>query len=380
MPNYLNILITGAAFLLFFLLLINPKKANINGNRWFASFIFCLFVLTSIVVLINTKAISEKSIIREVDLVFIFLIAPLFYLSIQYFIKPNGKWSKRQCLHFGSAFLFLFLFILSFLTNKENPKNPDLPQSTIDWVNYLLCTILSFQVYCYCALGYKKIIKHQKNILIHRSSVENINLNWLKNICIAVSIMGFFWAIDLIFRLSENYFLFDFFTSLLVLLIILYITYFWFQQEEIYPYSPEEKKAINALMKETNVLEEKKKKPVSDEDLEKIKTELLVLMENEKPFLDSEISLVKLSKKINVSAHQLSYIINNGFDANFFQFINSYRIKEAQKLILDSRMNHLSFLGIGFEVGFNSKTVFNTTFKKVTGKTPSEFKKCSSDL
>ena len=56
-------------------------------------------------------------------------------------------------------------------------------------------------------------------------------------------------------------------------------------------------------------------------------------------------------------------------------FINSLIGIELKKL-----NNHLSLLGIGFEVGFNSKTTFNTTFKKITNKTPSEFKKMSSDL
>ena len=380
MPNYINILIAGATFLLLYLILINLKKVNIVGNRWFAGFVFCLLMLTNITVLVDSKTISEDSKLTEGVVVFIFLIAPFFYFSIQYFIKPNRKWKKRQYLHFGLSFLYLLVFILSFLVDAKEATEEKLSPSEVDTINYFMCSILCIQVFSYCIMAYKNIIKHQKNILLHRSSIENINLDWLKKISIAVSIMGFFWVIDILFQLSENYFLFDLFTSFLVLFIVLYITYYWFQQEEIYPYTPEEKKDINAIIKEANTEEEKKKKILSDENLEKLKTELLVLMEMEKPFLDSEISLVKLAHKINISTHLLSYVINNGFNENFFQFINGYRIKEAQKLILDSNMNYLSLLGIGFEVGFNSKTVFNTTFKKVTGKTPSEFKKSSSDL
>lgn len=380
MPNYLNNLIAGATFLLLYLILVNQKKVNIVGNRWFAGFIFCLLVLTNITVLVDLKIISEESMLMDGLLVFIFLIAPLFYLSIQSYIKPSRKWNKNQYLHFGLSFLYLFLFIFSFLLDAKEAQKEKVSQNSIDNVNYFLCLILTIQVFWYCIIAYKNIIKHQKNILLHRSSVENINLDWLKKISIAISIMGFFWVLDIVFQLSENYLLFDFFTSFLVLFIVLYITHYWFQQEEIYPYSSSEKKDINALIKAANADEEQKKKILSDENLEKIKTELLVLMEKEKPFLDSEISLIKLAEKLNISAHQLSYVINKGFDENFFQFINGYRIKEAQKLILDPKMNHLSLLGIGFEVGFNSKTVFNTTFKKVTGKTPSEFKKSSSDL
>jgi AraC-like DNA-binding protein len=380
MPNYLNILIAGATFLLLYIIIINQKKVNIVANKWFAGFIFCLLVLTNITILIDSKTISEESIIIDGILIFFFLISPLFFLSIQYFIKPNRKWRKRDYLHFGLGWLYFFLFILTLIF-EEIVKNEAPPkQETIDNANFFLCLILATQVISYCTLAYQNIIKHQKNILLHRSNTENINLDWLKKISVAVLIMGLFWVTDILFELSENYPLFDLFTSSLNLLIVLYITHFWSKQEEIYPYTIAEKKEIKEVIKEANSDEEQKKKILSDENLEKLKIELLVLMEEEKPFLDSEISLVKLAKKINISAHLLSYVINNGFNENFFQFINGYRIKEAQKLILDTKMNHLSLLGIGFEVGFNSKTVFNTTFKKVTGKTPSEFKKSSSDL
>ena len=78
---------------------------------------------------------------------------------------------------------------------------------------------------------------------------------------------------------------------------------------------------------------------------------------------------------MNLSTHLLSYTINTGFDENFYQFINRYRIDEAKKMVLDPQMGHLNLVGIAFAVGFNSKTAFNTAFKKATGQTPSEFKK-----
>ncbi|HEX8576272.1 MAG TPA: helix-turn-helix domain-containing protein [Flavobacterium sp.] len=100
-------------------------------------------------------------------------------------------------------------------------------------------------------------------------------------------------------------------------------------------------------------------------------------MKNNKPFLDCELTLVKLASMMDISIHQLSYLINTGFDENFYQFINRYRIEEANKLILDESMAHLNFQEIGFEVGFNSKSVFYATFKKYTGQTPSEYKASS---
>ncbi|WP_449397875.1 helix-turn-helix domain-containing protein [Chryseobacterium wanjuense] len=68
-------------------------------------------------------------------------------------------------------------------------------------------------------------------------------------------------------------------------------------------------------------------------------------------------------------------MINAGFQKNFFQYVNEYRIEHAKKLLKDNSKNKLSILGIAYESGFNSKTSFNTTFKKLTNQTPSEFKK-----
>src|SRR5690606_35792170 len=111
-----------------------------------------------------------------------------------------------------------------------------------------------------------------------------------------------------------------------------------------------------------------------------IKTRLTDAMQKQKPYLESDLNLIKLANLLSVSTHQLSYVINTGFNKNFFQYINEYRIEKAKKLLSDNTNDNLSILGIAFESGFNSKTSFNTTFKKMTGKTPSEFKKTSSNL
>ena len=115
----------------------------------------------------------------------------------------------------------------------------------------------------------------------------------------------------------------------------------------------------------------------SPEDSQKFEN-LLRVMQTEKLFLNTDLSLFSLANKLSVSAHNLSFIINEFSGENFNQFINRYRVEEAQKMILNSKNNHLSILGIGFEVGFNSKSAFNTTFKKVTSRTPNEFKKANS--
>ncbi len=87
------------------------------------------------------------------------------------------------------------------------------------------------------------------------------------------------------------------------------------------------------------------------------------------------ISLQSLSKKLSISSHMLSQIINEKMNKNFWDFINTYRIEEAKKLLRDPKRANQKILSIAFDVGFNTKTAFNNTFKKYTKMTPSQYKK-----
>jgi ligand-binding sensor domain-containing protein/AraC-like DNA-binding protein len=98
-------------------------------------------------------------------------------------------------------------------------------------------------------------------------------------------------------------------------------------------------------------------------------------MEIEKVYRDENISLQSLSKKISITPHQLSRIINEKLDKNFPDFINTYRVEEAKKILADPRQTDRKILTIAFDVGFNTKVAFNTAFKKYTKMTPSEFRK-----
>jgi AraC-like DNA-binding protein len=104
----------------------------------------------------------------------------------------------------------------------------------------------------------------------------------------------------------------------------------------------------------------------------------LVLLRNEKPYLDPQVSLSNLSEKLSISTKHLSQVINQSFNKNFFDFVNTYRIQEFQQILTDSRDDKLTVLEVMFQAGFNSKSSFNTAFKKETGLTPTEFRKTIS--
>lgn len=98
-------------------------------------------------------------------------------------------------------------------------------------------------------------------------------------------------------------------------------------------------------------------------------------MEAERPFLDPLLSLADLAKKVLIPPHYLSQVLNAHFGMNFFDFINSYRIRESRKLLADPGNGRRTILDVLLESGFNSKSVFNTAFKKHAGMTPSQYKK-----
>ncbi len=118
------------------------------------------------------------------------------------------------------------------------------------------------------------------------------------------------------------------------------------------------------------------RKPLlEDNDMEVYRSKLLSLMENEMPFLDADLSLRTLAEQMGLSSNQLSWLINESIGKNFSSFINQYRMEAFKTMAKDPRNEHITIEGLAYDCGFNSKTVFNTYFKKQTGLTPSQFRK-----
>lgn len=106
---------------------------------------------------------------------------------------------------------------------------------------------------------------------------------------------------------------------------------------------------------------------------EQDKTKLLQFMQSEKPYLDSNLSLPDLALKVGLAPRSLSELINNAFSVHFFDFINSYRVEEAKRLLLESPSEPI--ISILFDAGFNTKSSFNAAFKKHAEITPSQYRK-----
>jgi TolB-like protein/AraC-like DNA-binding protein len=116
-----------------------------------------------------------------------------------------------------------------------------------------------------------------------------------------------------------------------------------------------------------------KKSSLDPESIEELGGKLTTLMQEEKMYLNPDLSLRLLAEHMDVPPNRLSELLNVGFNKNFAEFVNQYRLEAFKQKAADPDQRHLTILALAFESGFNSKTVFNTYFKKKMGQTPKSF-------
>ncbi|UKN00455.1 helix-turn-helix domain-containing protein [Paracrocinitomix mangrovi] len=116
-----------------------------------------------------------------------------------------------------------------------------------------------------------------------------------------------------------------------------------------------------------------KKALLDDSSAEEYRLKLVSHLKRTEPYLDAGLTLRDLANQIDIHPNKLSWLINEMHEQNFNQFINNYRIEHFKKLAVNPENAQFSILGLAYDSGFNSKTVFNTYFKKSTGMSPKEW-------
>jgi len=209
-----------------------------------------------------------------------------------------------------------------------------------------------------------------KNIKNHFSSIESINLSWLKFV-----MLGFlFWKLllftDSILWINfqntiPRYIYYIFYITAEVIFLIFISAMFLRGLKQPIIFSDNNWNYSNQKYEKV-LLSEARKKDYSNK--------LLSYMETEKPYLDPSLSLQELANNLSISSYHLSQLLNTVIKQNFFNFINSYRIEESKAVLSRDFPNKKTILEILYQTGFNSKSVFNTAFKRYTGMTPTQFR------
>ena len=189
---------------------------------------------------------------------------------------------------------------------------------------------------------------------------EKSLLTWFRDISLQLT---FLVLIFFIVRISFRHDLGDHIIAAFISLII-YITSFTVLRKSLF-FQESGDRAVRKYEKSSLTPE------IQSATLDKLQAVMLA----EKPFLDPGFSLPALSKRLGVSTHHLSQILNEELRQSFFDLLGSYRIQEAQRLLADEGNAYIKIEEIGQMVGYNSKSAFNTAFRKITGSTPSEYRK-----
>jgi AraC-like DNA-binding protein len=359
---------SGAAFLLGFLLIMHPQKINSIANRWLGLFVVTLGLAMLEIFLVSENFQLNHPVLLDLIGLMRFLTAPALYISILYFTSLLKKFDKKILWHFLPFLIFLIFRFPFFITEK----NIEFSYSVGRIVFFVLQIALPLQTIIYWYLSFSKLQKHIKHIHQFSSSTEQIDLSWLKYFLLILVLIIIAWFNLVFFDLKNIIQL----TPLLYLLCVFFLAYFSLQQKEIFDFNK------NDLDELSTIKEYKKENPkrVSENRLNELDEKLCLLMNSEKVYLENDLSLPKLAKSMNASCNETSFVINELYGDNFYNFVNKYRIEEAKMLLLSEKYNRLNILGIAYESGFNSKTTFNTTFKKYTGVSPTDFVKSNISL
>lgn len=301
----------------------------------------------------------------------LWLLGPCLLLYTQSVIYKDFRFRKKHLLHIIPFILFVLISIITFHIQSIDYKRTYLEhvltdQNILIWGSSAL--ILGY-VLSYIIVAFRTILRYQDILSNMISNAEKIRLSWLKFMLIG-SFVIFFSLITVVlnqyFRWEEKMPVGLMYLYILLLLIFITTTLFKsLKQPEIFS-------GIGA--DDVQIVPKYSASSLTEEDGDKIKDQLTHYMESDKPYLDPDLTLKELAQRLALNVRDLSQVINNNIGLRFFDYVNKYRIQDAASLIENPPDPKMTILEIMYDVGFNSKSSFNTAFKKFTGITPSEFK------
>jgi AraC-like DNA-binding protein len=306
--------------------------------------------------------------------------APLLFL---YILSLTGHGVSRLTLTIHLGFYFAFVGILLFLQEHDNvvlvasEGYIQIPETPPGWMYYYAIP-LAISGLLYCVWNLSLLRRHRKTIADLFSFEEKISLSWVRYVVYSYFIL-FVLTSFLIFGATQ-FQLFpkrEAFALVGIVLSIMLVAFgfYGFRQTAIFSNISFEGNKIASLPKNEIQPASYAKSGLDTEKIKSLANLVATHMEKEKPFLNEDLSLAMLAEHCKISQGQLSQVINQQFQINFYDFVNRYRVEEAKKKLVSSNFDHLSILGIAFECGFKSKSSFNRYFKKYTGIAPTEFKK-----
>jgi AraC-like DNA-binding protein len=306
---------------------------------------------------------------------FKFLFGPLFLFYVKSLTQEKFRINKRHLIHF-LPFLAHYVFLLfTFYIHGHDAKVAivETQAPLFFWGNKIIWMLFQVQVMSYLFATLRVIRVFRQKLVDFHSNIGQLKLSWLRIILWTFILQ---WLIDMIneslmtfFALRGHVGLLSFVSIFINAVAALILVYFALQYPTIFAGRDDDNGKIK--YEKSALCQEMKKKYLKA---------LLTYIENQKPYLEPNLTLGEIARTLKIQQNYLSQIINELCGKNFHDFINSYRVADAKLLLADEKCIKKSVLEVLYEVGFNSKSSFYTAFSKETGMTPLAFKKKQNNI
>ena len=364
------ILIFIALLLAVFLLTVKTK--NKTSNQLMATY-FIVFAIT-ISVFFYANYIQIPVVLDMLRDQINFLANPLLYLYVISCIYSDFKLQPKHLLHLIPFAIELLIYFPNFylVSNEQqiaffNNYYANI-ETKISLVYGILVTVI------YLIFIFIELKKYKELLLENYSSIKNYNYKWLLQLARISILLISLSGIKSIYKLLDsNEAILDIMRVIMTLVLLGYLC--WIVLKSLY--QPELFRGIDSKHQLAKNLIDEETEIKSKEVTTQIEL-LQKYMNDEEPYLNSSLTIHNLAHQMNLPYRDLSILINHDLGQHFFDFVNEYRINKAKEILKNQENKKLTVLEILYEVGFNSKSSFNTEFKKQTGVTPTQFRKNSS--
>ena len=378
--SFLSVMSSMSVFvsLLLAFFLLSVKTQNKVANRLFASYLI-VFAIDNIGIFISEDFIKNHLNLEFFRWTFASLIIPIFYLYILSVCFTDFRLKAKHLLH---AIPFIvtniaFAFRLYFLNDAEKIQfynhRSQFPE-LYDFQLILVIQIVFYSIAVFLVLKKYKAI-FQENYTNPKTSI----FKWLFQISTVLFILYYFSIAKNVLRYTDTEAVWMW-ANVVMQFLVLIITC-WFVLKALN--HPELFRGIDSKLQLTRDIlpkEIENNLETKNNQSEVITTQILALkqyMTEKEPYLDPSLTIQELANQIEIPVRDLSVLINHHINQHFFDFVNEYRIQKAMNILKDPLKNDLTVLEILYEVGFNSKSSFNTSFKKYTNLTPTAYRNAS---
>jgi AraC-like DNA-binding protein len=358
--TYINLAVIFHCLILGIFFYSRSKEGIGRTNFYLGSFLILIAEISFSFAMKSTGWIFKFPYLVDLDWAAGFWLAPfyLWYAKEMTGERIEFNW-KQYSLLLPGCIAFIYFSKFYFKTAEEQLAYLVLIQKYTYIEEYQIADLL-FYSYILVYFSYVIVLLYRRKNKV--SGIFRSNCIWLLKYSIMVLFFGFLSAVINIFSLPQIYL--DMVPMISGVLYMVLIYRFVIQSGKYVPFE------------EGGLKEQKTKYTNSNlevEDALRVNEDLRLVMEQDKLYLMPDLTLQVLSKEVNVKPHHLSQIINQYHQKNFSDFVNDYRVKEAQRLIVQNV--NLKLEAIGYDSGFNTKATFNAAFKKIIGCTPSEYRK-----